>query len=275
MKRETAVESSAVRKQVSAAEWQMRVELAACYRLVDLQGWTDLIATHISGRVPGEPGHFLINPYGMGFGEITASSLLKLDEEGNVLLLSEHPFNDAGFVIHGAIHEARPDVNCIIHLHTDDGVAVSAQEDGLLPISQTALACRANVAYHEFEGVAVDMDERARLGTDLGDKDLMILRNHGTLACGATVAEAWTNIHTLERACSIQVRAMTGRLHLPSQKVIDLMNTQFGKIGKTEFGRGAPVDPAAGQAPRRKTYPELVWPSMLRKLDRIDPGYRD
>ena len=275
MKREGAVESFDVRKRVSAAEWQMRVDLAACYRLVDHHGWTDLIATHISARVPGEPKHFLINPYGMGFGEITASSLLKLDEDGNVLLPSPYPFNDAGFVIHGAIHEARPDVNCVVHLHTNDGVAVSAQEDGLLPISQTALACHANVAYHEFEGVAVNMEERARLGADLGDKDLMILRNHGTLACGATVAEAWTNIYTLERACAIQVRAMTGRLHMPSQAVIELMNTQFGKIGKTEFGRGAPADPATGEPPRRKTYPELVWPSMLRKMDRIDPGYRN
>jgi ribulose-5-phosphate 4-epimerase/fuculose-1-phosphate aldolase len=275
MKREATVESFNVREHVSEAEWQMRVDLAACYRLVDHYGWTDLIATHISARVPGEPDHFLINPYGMLFGEITASSLLKLDEAGRIMLPSPYPFNDAGFVIHGAIHEARPDVNCVVHLHTNDGVGVSAQEDGLLPLSQTALVVLSNLAYHEFEGVAVNMDERARLGADLGDKDLMILRNHGTLACGVSVAEAWTNIYMLERSCSMQVRAMTGRLHTPSKEVIDNLYAQFGKVGKTRFGRGQsdPTD-AAKPAPARK-YPDLVWPAMLRLLDRIDPGYRN
>jgi len=272
MKRETANESFDVRAHVSDAEWQMRVDLAACYRLVDQHRWTDMLATHISARVPGEGQHFLINPYGLLFGEITASSLLKVDEAGRILLPSPYRFNDAGFVIHGAIHEARPDVNCVIHLHTADGIAVSAQEEGLLPLSQVAMTVLSNLTYHEYEGIALNMEERERLKADLGNKDIMILRNHGTLACGASVAEAWVNIYALERACSVQVRAMSGRLHLPSRKAIDTVAAQVGRLGRLSYGAG---EPASDSAPRPKSYAEQVWPAMLRTLDRVDPAYKN
>ena len=278
MKSASAVESFDVHGSVSAAEWQMRVDLAACYRLADHYRWSDLLATHISARVPGEDDHFLINPFGLMFAEITASSLLKVDEEGNILLPSPYPFNEPGFVIHGAVHEARPDVNCVVHLHTADGAAVSALADGLLPLSQTAMTCLPKISYHEYEGVALNMDERQRLVADLGTKDLMLLRNHGTLACGQTVAEAWTNIYSLERACTIQIRAMSaGRLHLPSQQAIDTVATQMknSRKGSTDGGKAAwtSQDSQVKKQPPT-TYPARVWPAMLRMLDRIDTSYR-
>jgi ribulose-5-phosphate 4-epimerase/fuculose-1-phosphate aldolase len=260
-----------VRANVSEAEWQARVDLAACYRLVDHHRWTDMLATHISARVPGEPEHFLINPFGQLFGEITASSLLKVDEDGNILLPSPYPFNAAGFVIHGAIHEARPEVNCVLHLHTADGIAVSAQEEGLLPLSQIALACLPKISYHEYEGVALNMDERKRLVSDLGSKDLMILRNHGTLSCGTSMAEAWVNIYALERSCSIQVRAMTGKLHKASQAAIDTVAQQMQATAQNSVAGGK----QAGGQQRDMSYSERAWPAMLRLLDRIDPGYKN
>jgi ribulose-5-phosphate 4-epimerase/fuculose-1-phosphate aldolase len=250
----------------------MRVDLAACYRLVDHYRWTDLLATHISARVPGEPNHFLINPLGLLFGEITASSLLKVDERGSILLPSPYPFNEPGFVIHGAIHEARPEVNCVVHLHTADGIAVSAQADGLLPLSQGAMVCLPQLAYHEYEGVALNMDERVRLKADLGDRDMMILRNHGTLACGETVGEAWVNIWQLERACAAQVRAMTGRLHMPSQQSIDTVAEQMRRSRKAGPAGGRQV---SGDAPAPMSYGDRAWPAMLRMLDRIDTSYRN
>jgi ribulose-5-phosphate 4-epimerase/fuculose-1-phosphate aldolase len=257
-----------VRSHVSEAEWNMRVDLAACYRLCDHNRWTDLLATHISARVPGEPDHFLINPFGMFFGEMTASTLLKVDESGRILLPSPYPFNEAGFVIHGAIHEARPEVDCVVHLHTADGIAVSALEDGLLPISQIALVCLPKLAYHEYEGPAVNMEERARLREHLGNKDLLILRNHGTLSCGTSVAEAWVNIYNLERACSIQVKTMGGKLHMPSAESIHNAATQRATGGGLRYdGEQA--------APVVIKYAERVWPAALRMLDRIDPSYRD
>jgi ribulose-5-phosphate 4-epimerase/fuculose-1-phosphate aldolase len=257
-----------VRSHVSEAEWNMRVDLAACYRLCDHYRWTDLLATHISARVPGEPHHFLINPFGLFFGEITASSLLKVDESGRILLPSPYPFNEAGFVIHGAIHEARPEVDCVLHLHTTDGIAVSALEEGLLPLSQTALVCIPKLAYHEYEGPAVNMEERARLCEHLGDKQLLILRNHGTLACGTSVAEAWVNIHHLERACSIQVRTMGAKRHMPSAQSIHNAATQRATGGGLRYdGEQA--------APVVLKYSERVWPAALRMLDRIDSSYRD
>lgn len=262
-----------VRSNVSAGEWQARVDLAALYRLADQHRWTDMLATHISARVPGEPDHFLINPYGLLFGEITASSLLKVDGAGKILLPSPHPFNDAGFVIHGAIHEARPDVNFVIHLHTADGIAVSAMEDGLLPLSQTAMTMLSNIAYHEYEGVALNMEERVRLVADLGNKDIMILRNHGTLACGETPGEAWVNIYGLERSCSIQVKAMAGRLHLPSKAAIDTVERQVGRLGKLGYGQGQPEAEKSNSG--RRPYAEYAWAAMLRQLDRTAPGYRD
>ena len=257
-----------VRAQVSAEEWQMRVDLAACYRLVDHHDWTDLLATHISARVPGEPDHFLINPFGLLFGEITASSLLKVNEAGKVLLPSPYSFNQPGFVIHGAVHEARSDVNCVVHLHTDDGTAVSALAEGLLPLSQTAMVCTADLSYHDFEGIALNMDERKRLVADLGNTNRMILRNHGTLACGRSVAEAWVRIYQLERACASQVRAATtgSRLNMPSQESIDTVARQMAK--QTSITREATGD----YAPRG--YAALVWPAMLRLLDKKDSSFR-
>ena len=257
-----------VRSHVSAEEWQMRVDLAACYRLVDHHGWTDLLATHISARVPGEPDHFLINPFGLMFGEITASSLLKVDEAGKILLPSPYSFNQPGFVIHGAVHEARADVNCVVHLHTSDGIAVSALAEGLLPLSQTAMVCLASLSYHDFEGIALNMDERKRLVADLGTTDRMILRNHGTLACGRSVAEAWVRIYQLERACAAQVRAATTglRLNMPSQESIDTVARQTAKPRNAA--------PAAGDEFAPTGYAALVWPAMLRLLDKKDSSYR-
>jgi ribulose-5-phosphate 4-epimerase/fuculose-1-phosphate aldolase len=259
-----AVKSSpSVREQVSREEWDVRVDLAALYRLVAHYNWTDLIFTHISARVPGSEDHFLINPYGMMFHEITASSLLKVDHEGNILLPSPYPFNKAGFVIHGAVHMGRPDVQCVIHLHTRDGVAVAAQADGLLPLSQHAMFCLPYLAYHDYEGVALDYAERERLIADLGDRKLMILRNHGTLAAGATIADAWLSIHNLERACTIQIAAMAGGaggLNMPSQAAIDTVRNQIRRREGTQSG----VDMNA-----------LAWSAMLRMMDAKDPGYRN
>jgi ribulose-5-phosphate 4-epimerase/fuculose-1-phosphate aldolase len=254
---------SAVRDQVGQAEWDMRVNLAALYRVVAHHNWTDLIFTHLSARVPGPDDHFLINPYGMLFHEITASSLLKVDHEGNILTPSPYPFNKAGFVIHGAVHMARPDVVCVMHLHTKDGAAVAAQKDGLLPLSQQALFCLPYLAYHDYEGVALDMDERQRLIADLGDKKLMLLRNHGTLSAGTSVADAWMSMYLLERACTIQIATMAGgaaRLNLPSQASIDTVREQVSR----REGVQREVDMYG-----------LAWNALLRLMDAKDPTYRN
>ncbi|MGE0386984.1 MAG: class II aldolase/adducin family protein [Gammaproteobacteria bacterium] len=243
---------------ISDEEWQIRVDLAACYRLVSHYGWDDLIFTHISARVPGPEHHFLINPYGLHFSEITASSLLKVDLQGNKLLDSPYPFNAAGFTIHSAMHMARADAHCVIHLHTDDGVAVSAMEGGLLPFSQTSMQVCGDLAYHEYEGPALNHAERERLQSDLGDKHCMLLWNHGTLAIGSTVPEAFVRMYFFERACSMQVRAMAGgRLHMPSQAVID-----------------STVACARQMNQDSRAITDLAWPAMLRLLDRQDTGYR-
>lgn len=246
-----------VRELVTAEEWGVRVDLAACYRLVAHYGWDDLIFTHISARVPGPEDHFLINPYGMMFHEITASSLVKIDLDGDIALPTDYFINPAGFTIHSAVHGARRDVNCVIHLHTRDGVAVSAQKEGLLPLSQTAMAAMVSLAYHDYEGIALDLGERERLVRDLGQKNLMILRNHGTLACGPTVADAFLRIFTLERACAIQVATLAGsREHvIPSPEVQQLVARQVMM--------GATVERPA----------QLAWPALLRLLDAKDPGY--
>ncbi len=251
-----------LQKQVSEAEWQTRVDLAACYRLVAHYGWTDLIFTHLSARVPDTVGSaegeaFLINPLGHLFHEITASSLVKVDLDGKVLSDSEHGINPAGFTIHSAVHAARPDVGCVMHLHTNDGVAVSAQADGLLPLTQTALTITAGLSYHDYEGIALDLDERERLVADLGQSNTMILRNHGTLTCGETVASAFLNMYLLERACSMQVRALSGgaKLNMPSDDAVEAVKNQ---ISDTNL-------PLA----------ELAWPPLLRMLDAQDPSYRD
>jgi ribulose-5-phosphate 4-epimerase/fuculose-1-phosphate aldolase len=251
-----------MQQKVSEAEWQTRVDLAACYRLVAHYGWTDLIFTHLSARVPDSVGSsggeaFLINPLGYLFHEITASSLVKVDLDGNVLSETEYQINPAGFTIHSAVHGAREDVGCVMHLHTDDGVAVSAQTDGLLPLTQTAMAVAANLAYHDYEGIALDHDERTRLVADLGDSNIMILRNHGTLTCGETVPAAFLNMYMLERACGMQVRALAGglKLNMPSDKAIETVKSQMSNL---DFSLA-----------------DLAWPALLRMLDAQDPSYRN
>jgi ribulose-5-phosphate 4-epimerase/fuculose-1-phosphate aldolase len=243
---------------VSAEEWAQRVDLAATYRLVAYYGWDDMIFTHISARLPGPDHHFLINPYGLMFDEITASSLVKIDTDGNKLGESPFDVNGAGFTIHSAVHMNRDDAHCVIHLHTNDGVAVSAQADGLLPIDQHAMAVANDIAYHDYEGIALDLDERERLVKDLGpEKHLMLLRNHGTLALGKTCADAFLRMFFLERACTMQVRALAGgaKLNWPNQGVPE----------KT-YGQGAPAfDGALGH---------MAWPALRRKLDRIDESYK-
>jgi ribulose-5-phosphate 4-epimerase/fuculose-1-phosphate aldolase len=256
MKTGTAAISPKVKDRVSAEEWQIRVDLAAAYRLVALHGWDDMIFTHISARVPGPEHHFLINPYGLLFDEITASSLLKIDLDGNAVMESEYKPNAAGFTIHSAIHETREDAQCVMHLHTIDGTAVSAMEGGLQPLNQTAMLVCDEIAHHEYEGVALDLDERPRLVSDLGDKNLMLLWNHGTLAIGKSVAQAFLRMYFFERACSMQVRSMAAPgLHRPSEAAMATARKQ---------GRGI-----AGS----KLANEMAWPALLRKLDKVDGGY--
>ncbi|HEY6333939.1 MAG TPA: class II aldolase/adducin family protein [Blastocatellia bacterium] len=247
-----------VRNSVSEQEWKTRVDLAAAYRLTALFGWDDLIFTHISSRVPGPEHNFLINPYGMTFDEITASSLVKIDLDGNPVMESPYPVNPAGFTIHSAIHSAREDALCVMHVHTEHGVAVSAQENGLLPISQNALLVLASVGYHDYEGLAVNDDERPRLVADLGTNRALILRNHGLLTVGMTAADAFLAMYNLERACVCQILAQSGgsKLIQISPKIIEGMAAQAKIVTK---GLGG----------------ELVWPGMLRKLDRVDPSYKD
>ncbi len=256
----TAVKKTvtAVRSQVSPEEWQTRVDLAACYRLVALHGWDDLVFTHLTARVPESGHHFLINPYGMLFEEVTASSLVKVDLIGNKVMPCPYEINPAGFVIHSAVHAARADAQCVMHLHTDAGVAVSAQKDGLLPISQNALFPLAALAYHDYEGVALRDDEKARLVRDLGPRTFMILRNHGTLTVGPSVADAFLAMFVLERACRIQVLAQSG-----GREVIRVPDAILAGIA------------AQGQAATRGLGGQLAWPGLLRKLDRTDPSYRD
>jgi ribulose-5-phosphate 4-epimerase/fuculose-1-phosphate aldolase len=250
--------SSTVREQVSEAEWQTRVDLAAAYRLVALYGWDDLIFTHISARVPGADHHFLLNPYGLMFEEVTASSLVKIDLAGNKVMDSPYFINPAGFTIHSAVHEAREDALCVMHLHTDYGIAVSAQKNGLLPISQQAMFPLASLAYHDYEGLALNENEKPRLVSDLGDKQNLILRNHGLLTIGSSTAEAFLSMYILERACKIQILAQSGgsELHRVSDTIIDLTAKQLSAV---TVGQGA----------------ALTWPGLLRKLDRIDSSYRN
>jgi ribulose-5-phosphate 4-epimerase/fuculose-1-phosphate aldolase len=250
----SATNVTSLKGKVSAEEWQARVDLAALYRLVALHGWDDLIYTHISARIPGPEHHFLINPYGLLFEEITASSLVKIDLDGAILQETPYFINPAGFTIHSAIHAAREDAKFVMHLHSDDGVAVAAQEDGLLPLSQHALIVLPRLAYHDYEGIALNHDERERLVADIGDKTLMLLRNHGTLAVGASAADCWVGMYYLERACRMQVRALTAgrdKVLIAPQAAQDEVRAQVaGGMG------GA-----------------LAWPACLRKLDRSLPGY--
>src|ERR1700687_3079572 len=202
--------ASTIREQISEPEWQTRVDLAAAYRLVAFYGLDDMIFTHISAGVPGTEHHFLLNPYGMMFEEVTASSLVKVDLAGNKVMESPYFINPAGFTIHSAVHAAREDALCVMHLHTDYGIAVSAQKDGLLPISQQAMLARASLAYHDYEGLALNEDEKPRLVHDLGDRNFLMLRNHGLLTAAASIADAFVFMYAFEVSCMIQVRAQSG-----------------------------------------------------------------
>jgi len=250
--------TSEIRSQVSDAEWLQRVDLAACYRLVAMFGWDDLIFTHISARLPGPQHHFLINPYGLTFSEITASSLVKVDLDGRKVVDSPYDVNPAGFIIHSAVHAAREDAQCVLHVHSVNGVAVSAQQDGVLPLSQHSIFVLSSLAYHDYEGVALEEDEKPRLVRDLGDKRFLMLRNHGLLTVGRSVAEAFVAMYFFETTCMIQVRAMSGgqALRRISQQIVDGAPTQWALVTRGAGGG-------------------LAWPALLRKLDRADPGYRD
>ena len=252
-----ATTASEIQKLVSAEEWQLRVDLAACYRLVALYGWSDLVFTHISARIPGPEHHFLINPYGLMFDEITASSLVKVDMDCNKVIESPYPVNPAGFVIHSAIHAVREDVQCVLHTHTRAGIAVSAQKAGVLPISQQSTFVLASLAYHGYEGVAIRDDEKARLQADIGMANFLMLRNHGLLTCGKTVADAFLSMYTFENTCQIQIAAQSGGSELT--QVDPHIVEGVGHAMKVQTGG------MVGQ---------FVWPSLIRKLDRIDPSYR-
>jgi ribulose-5-phosphate 4-epimerase/fuculose-1-phosphate aldolase len=253
----SSVEIPSLEGTVPAEEWKIRVDLAAAYRLVAYYGWDDLVFTHLSARIPGPEHHFLLNPYNLMFEEVTASSLVKVDMEGRPVNPSPFITNPAGFTIHSAIHMARPDAQAVIHLHTPHGQAVSAHGDGLMPLTQTAMLIRDEVAYHDYEGVAVDLDERGRIVADLGDKGAMLLRNHGTLTVGETVGEAFVRMYFLERACQAQILALSAghtNLNNPPQGAPEV-TAQQGKIG---------LKMAAGA---------LAWPALLRKCYRLDQSF--
>ncbi len=247
-----------IQQLVSAAEWQARVDLAAAYRLVALYGWDDLVFTHISSRVPGSDHHFLINPYGLMFEEMTASALVKIDLDGNKVLESPYEINPAGFTIHSCIHAAREDAACVVHIHSPNGIAVSAQKDGLLPISQQSLFVLSSLAYHDYEGVALNADEQPRLVRDLGTKAFLMLRNHGLLTVGSTTADAFLNMYLFEAACMIQVRAESGGkelIRIPAA-ILDGIRAAAKQVTRGQGGA-------------------LIWPGLLRKLDRANPGYQE
>lgn len=245
-----------MRDVVSAEEWQLRCDLAAAYRLVAHFGWSDLIFTHISARIPGPEHQFLINPYGLMFDEITASSLVKVDQDCHKLSESPFPVNPAGFVIHSAIHAVREDAGCVMHTHTRAGVAVSAQQCGILPISQQSTFVLGSLAYHDYEGVALRDEEKPRLQADLGSANYLVLRNHGLLTLGRTVADAFLSMYTLENTCRIQIDAQAGGelLHVDPR----ILSGVAGAMKKVTVGQGA----------------SLVWPALLRLAERLDPAYR-
>ncbi|MEF8688210.1 UNVERIFIED_CONTAM: class II aldolase/adducin family protein [Comamonas sp. A-3] len=242
---------------ISAEEWRTRIDLAAAYRLVALMGWDDMVYTHITAKIPGPEHHFLINPYGMMFDEITASSLVKVDLAGNVVMDSPFPINPAGFTIHSAVHAAREDAGCVLHTHSVNGVAVSAQADGVLPISQQSIFVLSSLGYHDYEGVALRDDEKPRLVRDLSNNNFFMLRNHGLLTVGQSVADAFMAMYTFESVCMIQVRAQSGggRLTMIDPAIIATSAQQAQQVTKG-MGSGA-----------------LNWPGLLRRLDRRSPGY--
>jgi ribulose-5-phosphate 4-epimerase/fuculose-1-phosphate aldolase len=247
---------TSIKNSVGVSEWNLRVDLAAAYRLVAFYGWSDLVFTHISARIAGPEHHFLINPYGLMFDEITASSLIKVDQQGNKISESSFPVNPAGFTIHSCIHEARPDVGCVLHTHTRAGIAVSAQKCGVLPISQQSTFVIPQLAYHDYEGVALREDEKPRLQADLGKNNYLMLRNHGLLTCGATVASAFIAMYQFETTCQIQIAAQTGgELVMINPKIMENMPAVIEMVTK---GQGSGI----------------AWPALLRKLDRLDDSYK-
>lgn len=254
----TAASERSVKDQVSGEEWEIRVNLAACYRLIASFGWDDLIFTHISARVPGPEDHFLINAYGLLFEEMAASSLVKVDLNGEIVQDTPYFINPAGFTIHSAVHAAREDAGCVLHTHTRAGVAVSAQREGLLPISQISAVVLTALGYHDYEGIALNEEEKPRLVADLGDNNFFILRNHGLLTVGETIPDAFLFMYALETACQIQVGAQAGGGELIPihPAILDGMKAQVEAVLKGFGG-------------------ELAWPALLRKLDRKDPSYRD
>ncbi|MDD3763281.1 MAG: class II aldolase/adducin family protein [Nevskiales bacterium] len=251
-------QSNDVRTQVSPEEWQLRVDLAAAYRLVAAFGWDDLVFTHLSARVPGDHDHFLINPYGWTFDEITASSLVKVDLQARKVMDSPHDINPAGFTIHSAVHAARPDAACVMHTHSLNGVAVSAQRRGLQPLSQQSLFVLASLGYHDYEGVALNEAEKPRLVADLGNHSFLMLRNHGLLTVGGSVADAFLAMYLFEAACTIQVRALSGGGEvIPiAQPILDGIQKQAEQVTRGLGGK-------------------LAWPGLLRRLDRKDDSYRN
>lgn len=243
---------------ISPEEWQLRVDLAAAYRLVALFGWDELIFTHISARIPGDEHHFLINPYGMMFDEITASSLVRIDQAGNKVFADDYDVNPAGFTIHSAIHAVREDAQCVMHTHTTAGVAVSTMEKGLQPLSQQSLFPLSSLAYHDYEGVALREDEKSRLQADLGDNNFMILRNHGLLTTGESIADAFLGMFVLQKSCEVQLQAMaTNEKLIPIPESI--LATARQQASAATKGLGG----------------KLAWPGLLRRLDRIDPSYKN
>ena len=247
---------ASLKNSVSADEWQLRCDLAACYRLVAAYGWSDLVFTHVSARIPGPDHHFLINPYGLMFDEITASSLVTVDQDCNKLSDSPFPVNPAGFVIHSAIHAVREDAGCVLHTHSRAGVGVSAQKGGVLPISQQSTFVLASLAYHEYEGVALRDEEKSRLQADLGDATFLMLRNHGLLTVGRTIPDAFLHMYIFENTCRIQIDAQAGGDLVQVNPAIVQGMAQVMKTATAGLGA------------------QLAWPALLRKLDRLDPGYK-
>jgi ribulose-5-phosphate 4-epimerase/fuculose-1-phosphate aldolase len=251
-------------EKIDAIEWNLRVELAAAYRIIDYMGWSELIWTHTTVRVPGERHQFLINPYGLRFDEVRASNLVKVDIDGTVIGDQDQEINPAGFVIHSAIHMARPDVQCVMHTHTVAGMAVASLQTGLLPISMYALGYHEQVAYHDFEGPSLDLDERTRLAGNLGDKNVLILRTHGLLTCGQTVAQAFVRMYRLERACQVQLaaQATNSPLVVPPPDVCRKSAERSNDFLAADAGRGY----------SRIANPEFA--ALMRLMDRKDPSYR-
>ncbi len=251
-----------VKKEIPSAEWEMRIDLAAAFRLIEIFGWSDLLATHLSARVPGSADHFLINPFGLMFEEITASNLVKVDQNGTILSETEFDINPAGFTIHSAVHMNKPEIACVIHTHTQAGVGVATQKNGLLPLTQHALAVIAHTGYHGYEGIATDLDERDRIASDLADHKVLILCNHGLLTVGESVGEAFMWMYRAERACRMQLacqQAGAELMPIPEQ------------VQNTTIERNRLENSKKGYRPIGKR----EWPALKRKLDRIDTSYQN